>query len=156
MDRQVALHPHRTMAEAKVNRVTWTARRLERLRHRDGDYCSICGVLMRFDKWTAETAIDVTMDHIKPIAEGGPLDSMANMKLAHRWCNSRRGILPWSHDLAMICRETILKQRKKGLEWLSHQKDRQVIREFGIGVRRMGAGQPRGEEQADARTGCEA
>jgi 5-methylcytosine-specific restriction endonuclease McrA len=101
---------------------------IERLRLRDGDYCHICEVLMRFDKSERESAIDATVDHIQPVSNGGKQSSMSNMKLAHRWCNNRRGILPVTEELSRICRTTILKQRKRGLDWLSQIKGRPWIR----------------------------
>ena len=101
---------------------------VERLRRRDGDYCHICEVLMRFDKSERDSAIDATVDHIVPVSNGGKLRAMSNTRLAHRWCNNRRGILPVTEEISRLCRSTILKQRKRGLEWLSKIKDRPRVR----------------------------
>ena len=60
-----------------------------RLRERDGDLCWICGKAMVFG--TRKNKPDVaSIDHIVPKVHGGPT-TMANLKLAHRLCNNRRG-----------------------------------------------------------------
>lgn len=53
---------------------------------RDGGRCALCG------KRVARK--DATADHIVPVSLGGP-HSLANIQLAHRSCNSRKGNRPW-------------------------------------------------------------
>lgn len=60
-----------------------------RIYQRDGFICQLCMepvdvTLPTQHKWAA------TIDHITPISKGGP-DTPANVQLAHRGCNSRKG-----------------------------------------------------------------
>lgn len=57
---------------------------------RDGRTCQLCGepvdlTLPWTDRWSA------TLDHIVPYSLGGS-DDESNLRLAHRSCNSRRGV----------------------------------------------------------------
>lgn len=57
---------------------------------RDGRICQLCGgpvdlKLPWTDRWSA------TLDHIVPYSLGGA-DDPGNLRLAHRSCNSRRGV----------------------------------------------------------------
>lgn len=49
---------------------------------RDGLVCGICGGAVADD--------EVSIDHIYPRSKGGPT-TMANLRVAHRRCNSRKG-----------------------------------------------------------------
>lgn len=56
--------------------------RRQRLIERDGMLCALCGLPMG--------RRTVTIDHILPKSLGGTND-MANLRLAHKKCNRRRG-----------------------------------------------------------------
>ena len=61
-----------------------------RIYERDGFVCQLCDgpvdpMLPWTDRWSA------TLDHIVPYSLGGP-DDPENLRLAHRSCNSRRGV----------------------------------------------------------------
>lgn len=63
-----------------------------KLAMRDGWVCQIClwpidPRLKHPDRWSA------TLDHVVPLSEGGS-DDMANLRLAHRYCNRLRGSRP--------------------------------------------------------------
>lgn len=62
---------------------------------RDGWTCQICTELVDPTAPTNSTW-DATLDHIVPRTKGGT-DDPANLRLAHRWCNSVRGDL--SHHI---------------------------------------------------------
>ena len=65
------------------------SRNRELLRARDGDNCQLCHELMDFDlpfTWR----LSVTIDHKVPRAVGGT-HALANLQLAHRRCNHRKG-----------------------------------------------------------------
>lgn len=47
---------------------------------RDKSICHICG---------KKVTRDITLDHLIPLSEGGP-HTMANLRVAHRSCNSKR------------------------------------------------------------------
>lgn len=53
------------------------------IRLRDGGLCGICGLAVEL--------VEQSLDHVVPIALGG-LHETANVQLAHRVCNSRKGI----------------------------------------------------------------
>lgn len=56
---------------------------------RDGWRCGICRRKVN-PKLPYQHRLAGTRDHLVPVAEGGD-DSPANLRLAHRSCNSRRG-----------------------------------------------------------------
>lgn len=72
-----------------------TERKLVRnlLRLRDGDLCCWCGKLMLFAKRIAigvpEPTNWATIEHVKPVSEGGT-DDLTNLALACKLCNSSR------------------------------------------------------------------
>jgi hypothetical protein len=75
-----------------------------RLIERDGPACWICGGEVDLD--VAATAPGApTVDHVVPRARGGSSDP-ANLRLAHRRCNGRRGSrlpeLEWPKTLALL------------------------------------------------------
>ncbi len=49
---------------------------------RDGSACGICGGVVAED--------ELSIDHIIPVAVGGT-DGLDNLRVAHRFCNSRKG-----------------------------------------------------------------
>jgi 5-methylcytosine-specific restriction endonuclease McrA len=61
----------------------------QRLRERDGDLCWLCGKPMVFDSRKNKPDA-ATIDHIVPQSHGGQT-TMANLRLAHKLCNNRRG-----------------------------------------------------------------
>lgn len=96
--------------------------KIERLRKRDGDYCYICGCLMRFGYRTKDGQkgrIDASIDHVVPWSLSYD-NTMPNLKLAHEWCNNKKGALPLGPEvLRSICRTEMLTRRKNGLSILS-------------------------------------
>lgn len=53
------------------------------------DICGICGAPV--DKTLkAPDPLSPTIDHIIPIAKGGHPSDLANLQLAHRWCNRQK------------------------------------------------------------------
>jgi len=79
-------------ARFRAQRPAWVHRRrqarqaIERLRPavlaRDGWLCGLCGEFV--------LPADLSIDHIIPVAQGGA-DTLANLQVAHRRCNSRKG-----------------------------------------------------------------
>lgn len=62
-----------------------------RLRRRDGDRCTICGLRMDFEPDDRlEAPNRATIDHIIPRSKGGTND-WSNLRLAHARCNRERG-----------------------------------------------------------------
>ena len=53
---------------------------------RDGGACYLCGEPVT---WGQSGRWDHTLDHVMPISKGGE-HSYANVRLAHRSCNSRK------------------------------------------------------------------
>lgn len=76
-----------------------TARRKAFLRKRDGDNCSICGLVMRFDGRTDKSParLDASIDHVQPRSEGGS-SLWSNLRLAHQQCNSSRHMPSFTED----------------------------------------------------------
>ncbi|MGH9035741.1 MAG: HNH endonuclease [Acidimicrobiia bacterium] len=58
------------------------------LAERDGDRCWYCGC--RFDDREDGGGRTLTIDHVEPLADGGP-SSLANLRLCCRTCNQRKG-----------------------------------------------------------------
>lgn len=77
--KRVRRKQERETAEGKVDR--------QAIFERDHGACQLCGNPVQPD--------DFTLDHIIPIAAGGS-HTEANLRLAHRGCNSRRGIAGWT------------------------------------------------------------
>lgn len=78
--------------------------RLERIAARDGWSCWLCGG--DIDPAAAESSPwRATADHLVPRSRGGSSD-LANLRLAHRRCNNRRGShlpeLEWPGDWPML------------------------------------------------------
>lgn len=52
--------------------------------------CGICGGMIDMTlHWNHEMAW--TLDHIRPLAEGGAPEDLSNLTPAHRVCNSKKG-----------------------------------------------------------------
>lgn len=70
---------------------------LDKLYRRDNGICYICGMKCEYDDgvWRGDTFIAgnyyPSIDHVKPLSKGG-VHSWDNIKLAHRICNSLKGI----------------------------------------------------------------
>lgn len=54
------------------------------------DTCGICGLPVDFG-YKAPHPLSPTVDHIIPVSKGGHPSDMANLQLAHRWCNRWKG-----------------------------------------------------------------
>lgn len=57
---------------------------------RDGFDCSLCGEMIDFSLPPTDR-MSPTVDHVIPISKGGP-DLLSNVRLAHRVCNSIKGV----------------------------------------------------------------
>ena len=55
---------------------------------RNGSRCHLCGEPV--DLYTREPRMNATVDHLIPRSQGGD-NSIGNLALAHRHCNSKRG-----------------------------------------------------------------
>lgn len=67
----------------------WVPYRGRAIYERDGWACHVC--LRRVDpSRTYPDSLSATIDHLIPLAEGGP-DTPENVRLAHLCCNKRRG-----------------------------------------------------------------
>jgi 5-methylcytosine-specific restriction endonuclease McrA len=67
-------------------------RKLAFLRARYGDNCWLCGGAMLFAATRTNQRDLATLDHVKPVYEGGT-HHVLNLRLAHRRCNNtRRGV----------------------------------------------------------------
>lgn len=51
--------------------------------------CGICGGEVDF-KYKSPHPLSPTVDHIIPISKGGHPSDLANLQLAHRWCNRQK------------------------------------------------------------------
>ena len=66
---------------------------LARLWERDGGKCHLCGKNVPMRTRRQDNPLAPSRDHITPQKHGGK-DSPDNLRLAHAYCNSRRGDLP--------------------------------------------------------------
>lgn len=76
------------------------------LAKRDGVGCHICGLPCDLRTVTRKTAITATRDHIIPRSQKGTL-ALENLRLAHAYCNSKRGSLDVTDELRAKCKEVI-------------------------------------------------
>lgn len=60
---------------------------LDEIFERDAGICSLCGGAVERH---GQHSLSATMDHVIPVTKGGP-HTRANVKLAHRGCNTRKG-----------------------------------------------------------------
>jgi 5-methylcytosine-specific restriction endonuclease McrA len=67
--------------------------KITKLIARDGMECSICGIPMNRKIEAPGRGDAISFDHIIPRSEGGS-DRIENLRLAHRACNSIRGVDP--------------------------------------------------------------
>ena len=73
---------------------------LFKLSERDRCQCQICGMSVNWDDWKEKDGYKVSgnlypsIDHIVPISRGGT-HTWGNIQLAHRKCNSSKGIKLW-------------------------------------------------------------
>jgi hypothetical protein len=82
--------------------------RLVKLWRRFGGRCHLCGgrvphPILELDRVDGHNA--PTADHAKPRAEGGGCGK--NLRLAHRWCNGRRGRRPLNRALRRLIRQEV-------------------------------------------------
>ncbi|MBA3823907.1 MAG: HNH endonuclease [Ktedonobacterales bacterium] len=59
--------------------------------------CYLCGLAVDVACDTGPYAM--TIDHIIPLCSGGPFASVANLALAHLWCNQQKGPAPFPRTL---------------------------------------------------------
>lgn len=57
---------------------------------RDGPNCHICGLCCDLRSSGYATRLMATRDHLRPLSKGGK-PGPVNQKLAHAYCNSKRG-----------------------------------------------------------------
>lgn len=76
---------HSQLRRARQRGGRYEAISLRELIQRDHGICHLCGGGESADSWS--------MDHLKPVSQGGE-HTWANVKLAHRLCNVRRGTRP--------------------------------------------------------------
>lgn len=60
------------------------------MRWRDGDDCYLCGLPIDFGITDVTDPMHCSRDHVVPRALGGDV-TVANMRLAHRQCNTEKG-----------------------------------------------------------------
>lgn len=65
-------------------------RQVRALRRRDGDDCWLCKMPIDFTITSRDDPWHWSRDHFIPRSLGGS-SALENLRLAHRWCNSRRG-----------------------------------------------------------------
>jgi 5-methylcytosine-specific restriction endonuclease McrA len=73
---------------------------------RDGNKCHICGLPCDFRTVDKKLAITATRDHITPKSKGGKAH-LSNLKLAHSYCNAKRGDQELTEEIQSYCREWI-------------------------------------------------
>jgi 5-methylcytosine-specific restriction endonuclease McrA len=61
------------------------------MRRRDGDDCHLCGLPIDFGITDANDPMHCSRDHVVPRALVGDDGTTANMRLAHRHCNTKKG-----------------------------------------------------------------
>lgn len=82
-------------AKAKTTRRGGKVKRqhqISALLERDGNECFYCGRLMAPKGEAADAGDEMSIEHLCPIAQGGP-DTLSNMALAHGRCNREAGHL---------------------------------------------------------------
>jgi hypothetical protein len=82
--------------------------RLVKLWKRFGGRCDLCGgrvphPILELDRVNEDNA--PTADHAKARVEGGGCGK--NLRLAHRWCNNRKGRLPLNRSLRRMIRKEV-------------------------------------------------
>jgi 5-methylcytosine-specific restriction endonuclease McrA len=70
----------------------------KRMYKRQKGLCWICGERMCISAAAASSPNYATFDHLDPKSNGGT-NAQANLKLAHRKCNSLRSALPIVHTM---------------------------------------------------------
>lgn len=63
-------------------------RRVDFLARKYGPVCHLCS-----NPFSQKPGEEMTIDHVIPLARGGT-DHVNNLRLAHKKCNNKRGILP--------------------------------------------------------------
>lgn len=75
---------------------------------RDGPLCHICGLHCDFRTGYERRWLAATRDHMRPNSLGGP-NSITNLRIAHRYCNAKRGTAVVSEEFREYCRTWIMK-----------------------------------------------
>jgi hypothetical protein len=68
---------------------------------RDHWKCSICHLKVKSKTYDSKNKWSPTIDHVVPVAEGGT-DDLANLKLAHMICNSKKGKFGGNEQLLLV------------------------------------------------------
>ncbi len=90
-----------------------------KLEGRDGPLCHICELPMSFRYVSGGLDITASIDHLSPTRPRS--NTIGGLKLAHRWCNSRRQHEPITPELVGVCQERIkpiLEQYRKQSKFL--------------------------------------
>lgn len=83
-------HNHRRKARKRASRSDGERFTIRQVAERDGWRCHLCGRRVPDQVWSGHP-LDATVDHLLPLSAGGG-DTLANVKLAHFKCNTRRGV----------------------------------------------------------------
>lgn len=84
------IHAFKKLRRARLRGVAYEFFRPAEIYERDGWHCWLCGRVVPREL-RAPHPLSATLDHVVPIARRGP-HTRANVRLAHRICNTRRGI----------------------------------------------------------------
>lgn len=102
--RKDRLNHYYNMKKRVRTRKAWTAESktigLSRLYERDKGICWLCGGMCDYSADTNDNSYP-SIDHVIPIAKGG-MDKWDNIKLAHRGCNSYKGVKILEPDAVSI------------------------------------------------------
>ncbi len=96
---------------------------VRKLEGRDGQLCHVCGLPMSFRYVSGGLDITASIDHLSPTRPRS--SSLGGLKLAHRWCNSRRQHEEITPALVEVCAGRI----KPILEQYRHQSKFLKIKE---------------------------
>lgn len=124
---------YRKLWQRPANQHTFTQRRVLRLYDIQAGCCHICRKTiphpLDFDAITRTNR--PTIDHIIPLSRGGS-NALTNIKLAHQFCNSYRGIEPMTKELRQKVLYTIKrrpfllvynpKEHREYMEWNDFRK----------------------------------
>jgi 5-methylcytosine-specific restriction endonuclease McrA len=81
---------HRTEKRALGGNPKKIRKQVAFMRRRDGDGCHLCGLPIDFGITDINDPMHCSRDHVVPRALGGDV-TVANMRLAHRKCNTEKG-----------------------------------------------------------------
>lgn len=87
-----------------MNTIKYGAASVKRLLSIHGPFCHICGLIMDF-RHPPNDRIKCTRDHLVPRSKGGGRGvDQSNIRLAHYYCNSKRGNGDITDDLRWMCK----------------------------------------------------